>query len=636
MVRLRALLTAAALAAGIVLASTSAGFGADATIAHVETTDAGLQILVSIPPDTDLDLEGVAVSIDGQVAPAEAALAASIPGLRRTAVLAIDTSNSMRGDRFNSAKQAARTFIKSVPDDVYVGIVTFAGEVDQPLPPTLDRRAARRVVAGLTLSPRTRLYDGVLAGVEMAGTEGQRTLLVLSDGADTTDTSLETTTSAITDSDVLVDVVALEQSGTAVEALTQLADAGGGRVISADIDALRATFADEADILARQILVTTAVPSEVSASQATVQVILPTGSGRLTAQAFVTVRDPSSAPDEPGSASASPDRGWSPPPWVMYAGVGAFGIGLIAVLMLLVPNGSAPISIADRVSHYTSANASRGSTGPRVGTEQALTQAKDAAAGLLQRNQGLEVRISKRLESAGSQLKSSEWLLLQGAIFIGSGLIGLLIGKGSLIVGLVFMAFGILGPWIFLGFRGSRRRKAFNSQLPETLQLMSGSLAAGLSLAQSVDTIVKEGAEPITSEFKRVLAETRLGVSLEDAFEGVADRFASKDFEWVVMAIRIQRQVGGNLAELLETVAATMREREYMRRQVAALAAEGKLSAWVLGLLPPLFMVYLLLTNRDYVSVMFTEPLGLLMLAGAGLILSIGVFWMSRLIKVEI
>ncbi|MEQ4500960.1 type II secretion system F family protein, partial [Nocardioides kribbensis] len=141
---------------------------------------------------------------------------------------------------------------------------------------------------------------------------------------------------------------------------------------------------------------------------------------------------------------------------------------------------------------------------------------------------------------------------------------------------------------------------------------------------------------PVASEFRRVLVEVRLGVSLEEALESVAERFESKDFEWVVMAIRIQRQVGGNLAELLDTVAGTMREREYMRRQVAALAAEGKLSAWVLGLLPPLFLVYLVLTNGDYVKPMFTEPLGWLMLGGAGLILGLGVFWMSRLIKVEV
>ena len=172
-------------------------------------------------------------------------------------------------------------------------------------------------------------------------------------------------------------------------------------------------------------------------------------------------------------------------------------------------------------------------------------------------------------------------------IFIAVSVLGLLIGGGNLIIGVIFMVLGALGPWMYLGFKRSRRKKAFERLLPDTLQLMAGSLAAGLSLAQSVDTIVRDGTEPVAGEFRKVLIETRLGLSLETALQGVADRFQSKDFEWVVMAINIQRQVGGNLAELLKTVAATMREREYIRRQVAALAAEGKLSAMVLGGLPP-------------------------------------------------
>ncbi len=210
-------------------------------------------------------------------------------------------------------------------------------------------------------------------------------------------------------------------------------------------------------------------------------------------------------------------------------------------------------------------------------------QAKDAATKVLQRNAGLEAKIAARLEGAGNPLKPAEWLLLHAAIFIGAGVVGLLFGQGSFVVGLLFMVGGAVVPWVYLGFKRKRRRKAFNACLPDTLQLMSGSLSAGLSLAQSVDTVVREGTEPIASEFKRVLIETRLGVGLEDALEGVAERYESKDFHWVVMAINIQRQVGGNLAELLDTVAGTIREREYMRRQVAALAAEGKLSAWVLG-----------------------------------------------------
>jgi tight adherence protein B len=325
----------------------------------------------------------------------------------------------------------------------------------------------------------------------------------------------------------------------------------------------------------------------------------------------------------------------------MYAAIGALGLGLLGLLILLVPY-ERTMSTEERVQQY----AARAGTGapasapiaapPSRAEDSALEGAKTAAANVLRRNVSLEQKIAARLDGAGSQIRPAEWLLLHAAIFIGMSVLGLVIGGGNLIIGLVFMVIGALLPWMYLGRRRKRRKKKFEAALPDTLQLMSGSLAAGLSLAQSVDTIVREASEPISSEFKRVLVETRLGLSLEDALQGVADRFQSEDFDWVVMAINIQRQVGGNLAELLNTVAGTMREREYIRRQVAALAAEGKLSAYVLGGLPPGFMLYLLLANRTYVMVLFTRPLGWLMLGGGVVILSLGIFWMSRIIKVEV
>ena len=136
------------------------------------------------------------------------------------------------------------------------------------------------------------------------------------------------------------------------------------------------------------------------------------------------------------------------------------------------------------------------------------------------------------------------------------------------------------GPWIYLRVKRGRRLKAFNDQLADTLQLMSGSLSAGLSLAQSIDTIVREGTEPIAERVpaRRHRDPARRRRSRTPS-TGVAERMESDDFEWVVMAIRIQREVGGNLAELLLKVAETLREREYLRRQVRALSAEGRLSA---------------------------------------------------------
>lgn len=616
---------AALLAAAPAHADTVGGTSID----YVERTDEGLQVLVSVPPDAAVDTESVAVTIDGTTAPATASPAESTTSVRRTAVLVMDTSNSMQGDRIEAAQSAALTFLETVPDDVYVGVVTFDSDVESAVEPTLDRDEARAVVEDLALSQQTRLYDGVAEGITMVGTEGQRQLLVLSDGADTSDTPLADVTTAITDSEVQVNVVSLEQDPP--DALAELAAAGEGESISADPEALAAAFSAQADVLARQVLVTAEVPSSVTAAEATVRVTLGSDQGDLSAEAFTPIGDAASA--TPAVVETSSTLVLTS--YWFYGGLAAVGLGLIGLMVMLVPRRAEPLTGAALASAYTERVAGVG-RGNDDGGDAALVQATQTAERVLSANKSLETRISERLEGAGNPFKPAEWLLVHIGIFILAGVVGLLLGGGNLVLGIIFLFVGAVGPWQYLGFRRGRRRKKFESLLPETLQLISGSLAAGLSLAQSIDTVVKEGQDPVASEFKRVLVETRLGITLDDALEGVAERFESKDFAWVVMAIRIQRQVGGNLAELLDTVAGTMREREYMRRQVAALAAEGKLSAWVLGLLPPLFLVYLLLTKRDYVMPMFTEPMGWVMLGGAALLLSVGAFWMSRLVKVEV
>ncbi len=188
----------------------------------------------------------------------------------------------------------------------------------------------------------------------------------------------------------------------------------------------------------------------------------------------------------------------------------------------------------------------------------------------------------------------------------------------------------------YLKVKHSRRLAAFGAQLPETLTLIAGSLSAGLSMPQAVDTVVREGHEPMASELRRALVEHRLGIDIEDALEGVADRMGSQDFGWVVMAVRVQREVGGNLSEILHTVADTIREREFLRRQVRSLSAEGRLSAWILGSLPVGMFLYMLVANRDFVRPLYTEVLGWLMLGTALLLLTSGSWFMSRLVKVEV
>jgi tight adherence protein B len=262
-----------------------------------------------------------------------------------------------------------------------------------------------------------------------------------------------------------------------------------------------------------------------------------------------------------------------------------------------------------------------------------------SAIGLAERvmeRRGLNTAIDTRLEAAGLPLRTAEWGLIHLASAVGVALLLLLLSGGALAPTVLGLMIGLVGPWTFLVIHQGRRESRFLSQLPDTLQLLAGSLQAGYSLPQALDTVVREGEPPMSSEFNRALIENRLGLPAEDALEGIANRMSGRDFAWVVMAIRVQREVGGNLAELLTTVSETLRERERLRRQVRVLSSEGRLSGWVLGLLPVAFAAYLVVVRPQYVGVLWTTRLGWLLLASAVVLLAVGVFWMSRAVKVEV
>jgi len=618
----------------------------DASIDHTEIGDGQVKLLVSVPGDATVDLGSVKVSFDGKPVEATAQTAANTDEVKRTAVLAIDTSDSMNGPKIEAAKAAALTYLDTVPDNVQVGIVTFDNDVVVRQQPSLDREAAKTVINGLSLKHNTALYQGVTTALTVTGpAEGQRQVIVLSDGKDNTKAPLQPVIDAIKAAKIKVDVVALEQGAAAPQPLADMASASGGKVVSADAAALTAAFSSEADVLARQILVTATVPADQSADDATVSVSLDAAGETHTASAFIAVKSPTSEPakpaNDPFAAKPAHSSGFEVPQAAMYGAVAAIGVGIIGLiggLAFSTGRDKGP-SLDQQLQIYGATEASARVSRAKLKQTPAVSitdQARQAAEKALATNVGFEARIAQRLEGAGMALKSSEWLLLHLGIAFAAGLFGLLLSGGSPIAMLVFLVFGLVGPWVYLALKRSRRLKAFDSGLADTLQLMSGSLSAGLSLAQSLDTIVREGQEPITSEFKRVIVESRLGVGLEDALEGVADRMQSVDFKWVVMAIRIQREVGGNLAELLNNVAATLREREFLRRHVRALSAEGRLSAWILGGLPPGFLGYLTLTKPDYVHPMYTTPVGWLMLTAMGVLLTIGIFWMSKVAKVEV
>jgi Flp pilus assembly protein TadB len=247
-----------------------------------------------------------------------------------------------------------------------------------------------------------------------------------------------------------------------------------------------------------------------------------------------------------------------------------------------------------------------------------------------------EQRLAGRLELAGISRKPAEWTFIGGcAGFVIAAALSII--TGNVILGLLVGALvGWLSMRILLSILIRRRRAAFAEQLPDLLQLLASSLQSGFSLPQALDAIVREDAQPAAGEFARALAEARLGGDLEDCLETIADRMASDDLRLTVMAVRIQRSIGGNLAEVLTTIVSTIRERGYLRRQVHALSAEGRLSAYVLIALPVAVGAFLFVVNPKYMRPLHTTHLGEFMLAGAVALLVVGTLVMRQMIKLEV
>jgi tight adherence protein B len=250
-------------------------------------------------------------------------------------------------------------------------------------------------------------------------------------------------------------------------------------------------------------------------------------------------------------------------------------------------------------------------------------------------SQGYLVKAEKMLEQANMPLRAAEALTVYVGIIIGSGVLGLLY-KQSIFFGLIFAILGGLIPPAVVNFKAKRRRKKFTAQLPDTLQLLAGTLKAGYSFMQGVEAVSHEVEDPMGGEFRRVVTEAQLGRPVEEALEQSAQRMESPDFEWAVMAVRIQREVGGNLSELLMTVAETMTARQRLRGEVQALTAEGRVSAMVLGILPLGLGLMLWTINPEYMGVLTSETIGRYMLIGSTLLAGAGFLWMKKIIDIKI
>jgi len=249
---------------------------------------------------------------------------------------------------------------------------------------------------------------------------------------------------------------------------------------------------------------------------------------------------------------------------------------------------------------------------------------------------GVLDRVNAALRAGQVPLKAGEFILLW---VVGGGSFAAIVGllTKNPVAFIIALVFGAFIPPTWVKTRAARYNKRFTAELPDMLNILASTLRAGYSFMQGLEAVAKEVDDgPVGDELDRLINETRLGRPMDEALHASAERVNTDDWTWSVMAIQIQREVGGNLAELLITVAETMIARERLRRDINSLTAEGRISAYMLGLMPPILGVVMWVINPGYIDVLFTDPRGWIAMGVAAVGIVVGFLWMNKLIKIEV
>jgi tight adherence protein B len=263
-----------------------------------------------------------------------------------------------------------------------------------------------------------------------------------------------------------------------------------------------------------------------------------------------------------------------------------------------------------------------------------LTRLTDQAVGALNkglRKRGTGLLTQDRLDECGLKKEPGDYLIMAGVITLTAAVVGFFLG--GVFAAALLTLLTPLGLHLLLNALAARRRRRFDQQVPDTLQMFSGGLRAGHSLLRAVDAAGQESQPPMSEELGRIVNETRIGRDLGESLADVARRTQSEDFLSISQAIDIHREVGGDLAEVLDHLGDTVRDRNQVRGQIRALSAEGRMSAIVLMTLPVVMFIGLTFFNSMYARTFTASLPGYLMIAAAVVLLTAGGFWLSRIVK---
>lgn len=632
----RAALAALAAAGAVALAAPGAGAQAapTATLAIAGADVSGypkVSLQIALPAEVaGRDDVRFSVTENGEAAEVVSAGTEAASEQPVRAVLVLDSSGSMAGRALQDAKAAARAFIEGMGPDDTVALVAFSDSARTLSGFTGDRAALAAHVDGLRAGGETALYDalGHAARLVRAADGGRPVIVLLSDGGDTVSaSSLDAAVRALADAGAPVYAVVLKTKEWDPQALRAVTRTTGGRLLeTADSAELLGIYQGLATEIAN---VWTVVYQSREPRTKDLDVRVQASAGQWTAVGSIVVPNPLYTGEPPADPGIRPGR---PQPLLLAAAAlavfGSITLGAAALASLLTPSRAR----LDRLAFYDQAaeEVRRSSTGDS-GFQSRLVDAIGQVAG----RRGFTRMFGERLQQAGLAIRPAEFIALHLLVVVVAGALAAL-ASGALAIGVAVAVLAAFVPLAWLDSAIRKRREAFEEQLPDVLDLIAGSLRAGWGLQQAIGLVVEQSAEPAATEFNRVQAEARLGIPVEQALEKMAERLGSEEFRWTVAAIAVQRDVGGNLAEVLDIVARTMRERAQTRRQIRALTAEGRLSAIVLIALPFVELAALLLINPGYMSLLFTTPAGWAMSAIGVALMAVGIVWLNRVMTVEV
>ena len=542
------------------------------------------------------------------------------------AIVVVDTSGSMAGAPMKAARAAVQLFIDTVDPTTEIGLVTFSDGINDRIDYTTDHPGLSARVGKLRADGETAMHDALMTAIELADERSpeQRNIVLLTDGADTASAArFDQVKAAALVSESRVYIVGLKSPDYDPRSIRSLAASTNGTFLQTEKPKeLSSLFAQVARRLVSRYRVAIINPDpQATVAEVHVQVLqergIESGVGKFDIGLPPVAEEP---------------RQWSvesiPLPVMM--------LFLFVGLSMLVFFGIDTLrgrrnSPSGRIGWYVEAT---GEIDKEAFVSAAVIErAKELATQLAERA-GFLQRLESQLDSAGIKWRGGEVLVAS----VGLGFAGLVLGAaiGGLPIAIIFGLIGGFGPIAYINIKVTRRRAAFLAQLPDVLLLLSGALKAGHSIQQALAAVGEDAKPPAAEEFRRTMAEVRLGANLDNALEALGKRVGVVDFDWTILAIQIQREVGGNLSEILEIISETIREREKLQREIKALTAEGRMSGMVLGLLPIAMAFLLFMRSPDYLRPLYTTSKGLTMIGVSGVLMLLGFVWMRKIVKIEV